>query len=112
MILRTKKPGNMSWARVVGEGAAIVVGILLAFAIDAWWEERELRIEEQQVLEGLREEFISIHEVLSQHLLEHRQEVGWLEEFLVTADTSSAEEAGPIVDAVAWTIETENLGPR
>ena len=86
---------------------------MLAFAIDAWWEERELRIEEQQVLEGLREEFISIHEVLSQHLNEHLQVLGWLEKFLVTAETSSAEEAGPIVDAVLLGLlrpRTSNLG--
>jgi len=52
---------------LAAEGTAIVVGILLAFAIDAWWEERALSIEEQQILQGLRSEFLSIREVLSGH---------------------------------------------
>ncbi len=46
---------NIPWRRLSIEAAAIVASILLAFAIDAWWEERGLLIEEQQVLQGLRE---------------------------------------------------------
>jgi hypothetical protein len=84
---------------MVGEGAAIVVGILLAFTIDAWWEERALRIEEQQVLQGLRSEFHSIRDVLSGHLSEHLTNLKTLEDFLGAAGSSGAEKAGPIIDA-------------
>ncbi len=84
---------------MVGESAAIVASILLAFAIDAWWEERALRIEEQQVLQGLRSEFHSIRDVLSGHLSEHLQELQTLEDFLGAAGNSGVEKAGPIVDA-------------
>ena len=31
------------WLRVFAEGAVIVVSILLAFGIDAWWEGRQER---------------------------------------------------------------------
>jgi len=98
---------------MVGEGAAIVVSILLAFAIDAWWEERAIRIEEQQVLQGLRSEFHSIRDVLSGHLSEHLQGVQALENFLNAAGESGGEEAGPIVDAallVLLTPMTSDLG--
>ena len=43
---------------MTAEGAAIVVSILLAFAIDAWWEERQERTEEQQILLDLADEFV------------------------------------------------------
>jgi hypothetical protein len=33
-------PGKIPWTRVLAEGAVIVVSILLAFSIDAWWEGR------------------------------------------------------------------------
>lgn len=84
---------------MAGEGAAIVVSILLAFAIDAWWEERSLQIEEQQVLQGLRSEFHSTREVLSAHLREHLLDVKTLENFLSASGSSGVEEAGMIVDA-------------
>ena len=48
---------RISWARVTVEGAVIVVSILLAFGIDAWWDERQDRREEQEALTALRAEF-------------------------------------------------------
>ena len=92
------RPKNTSWARLAGEGAAIVASILLAFAIDAWWEDRGQRIEEQQVLQGLRSEFLAIHDVLSGHMVEHLRDVKWFEEFLSMAESIDVEEAAPIVD--------------
>jgi hypothetical protein len=41
----------------VGEGLAILVSILLAFGIDAAWENREERAEELRILSSLRNEF-------------------------------------------------------
>lgn len=45
--------------KLIWEGIAIVVSILLAFAIDAWWDYRQLRAEEQQVLVALRQDFLA-----------------------------------------------------
>jgi len=84
---------------MAGEGTAIVISILLAFAIDAWWEERALRIEEQQVLQGLRSEFVATRDVLSGHLEEHLLDLKTFEDFLGAAGNSGVERAGPIVDA-------------
>lgn len=47
-------------ARITAEVVAIVVSILLAFAIDAWWDERGERLEEQRVLQQLTEEFEAV----------------------------------------------------
>ena len=41
---------NIPWRRLAVEAPAIVVSILLAFAIDAWWEERQT---EQDIAEDL-----------------------------------------------------------
>ncbi len=32
---------TIEWKRLITEGGVIVVSILLAFAIDAWWHERQ-----------------------------------------------------------------------
>ena len=48
---------DIPWKRISVEAAAIVASILLAFAIDAWWDERQERIEETEILLGLKSEF-------------------------------------------------------
>ena len=48
---------NIPWARVLVEGAVIVVSVLLALAGDAWWDGRQERLQERQVLLGLSADF-------------------------------------------------------
>jgi hypothetical protein len=48
---------NISWGRILAEGSAILVSILLAFGIQAWWEERQERAEEAELLSRLHAEF-------------------------------------------------------
>ena len=55
---------EISWKRTTVEAAAIVASILLAFAIDAWWDDRQLRIEEVEILHGLKQEFQQNRDVL------------------------------------------------
>jgi hypothetical protein len=93
-------PQIIPWKRTTVEALAVLASILLAFTIDAWWEERGLRIEEQQVLQGLHEEFLSVRKVLSQHLSEHLEGVQALEDFLIVAEGGNVKEGAPIVDAV------------
>ena len=45
---------GIAWKRIAAEGVAIVVSILLAFAIDAAWDASRERAEERQALSGLR----------------------------------------------------------
>lgn len=48
------QPGRFK--RLASEGAVIVVSILLAFWIDAWWDRRQARTAEAAVLESIRSE--------------------------------------------------------
>ena len=47
---------QIPWLRVIAEGAVIVVSILLAFGIDAWWEGRQERAEEDRYINALLDE--------------------------------------------------------
>lgn len=62
---------QLQWRRRIGEGLAIVVSILLAFAIDALWDDRQERIEEQEVLAALVADFqlnrAEVAEVIETH---------------------------------------------
>ena len=48
---------DIAWGRLFAESVAIIVSILLAFAIDAWWADRQDRVEETRILEALKAEF-------------------------------------------------------
>ena len=53
------------------EAGAIVVSILLAFALDAMWEERQLREWEVAQLQALRDELQENHTALNEVILTH-----------------------------------------
>jgi hypothetical protein len=61
------------WGRLVAESAAIVISILLAFAIDAWWDDRQEAAEAHETVLSLKEEFLD-----HRSALERRKEV-WQE---------------------------------
>ena len=48
---------DISISRLIFEGTAIVISILLAFAIDAWWDERRERVREGEILLALQADF-------------------------------------------------------
>ena len=56
---------NVPWTTVAVEAIAIVVSILLAFAIDAWWTERNERENEQSALLALRSDLEASREQLA-----------------------------------------------
>ena len=63
----------LPWKRLVAEAAAIVLSILLAFAIDAWWDDRGERRAEQLLLQRLKADFLDIQSALELIASEHRE---------------------------------------
>ena len=55
--LAMEKHREIPWPRILVEGAVIIVSILLAFGIDAWWDGRQELEEEQRLLLALKSEF-------------------------------------------------------
>ena len=53
----------ISWKRLLIEGGAIVVSILFAFAIDAWWQQRQEQAADHAHLKGVSVE-LSAHKIL------------------------------------------------
>ena len=64
--------GQIPWLRVFVEGVVIVGSILLALALDAWWDERQERAEEQEILRGLEADFVSNLEQLRRVIRTHQ----------------------------------------
>ncbi len=68
--------------RWVLEGTVIVLSILLAFAVDAFWEGRTERKAERVLLETLADDFEAIRELLPVHQLGHTRTAAALEHFV------------------------------
>jgi hypothetical protein len=65
-----------TWRRLAIEAPVIIVSILLAFAIDAWWDERGERQAEAIMLQRLQADFTELDEALKTVEKEH----GWATE--------------------------------
>ena len=73
---------QIPWLRVFVEGVLIVGSILLAFGIEAWWDERQERAEEIKILGGLDEEFVAYRSTLERVLARHEVMLGGVEQLL------------------------------
>ncbi len=92
---------DIPWKRISAEGVAIVISILLAFGIQAWWESRQNQAEEVEILAGLEQEFkenVDVLEVRSQRVQTALAEVGEL--LVATQRGFWIETDGPIDDGL------------
>lgn len=99
MMVKMHNLANMSWPRVLVGGVAIVAAIFLALEIGARWQDPQVGIEEQQVLQGLKQEFTSVHEVLTRHLTDHSRTLESLENLLLEIENGPSKDIGPIIDS-------------
>ena len=68
--------------RIAIEGVVIVLSILLAFAIDALWDERRERIEEAEMLHDLQQEFVGNQTALQLRMDYHSEMLATIQELL------------------------------
>ena len=76
------QPQEIPWKRILVEATAIVASILLAFAIDAWWQDRAERFVELQYLEAMREDLVHSLELLDDEEIWQQKQVGYLQALL------------------------------
>ena len=81
--------------RIAVEAVVIVTSILLAFAIDAWWDERQERIEETEVLLGLKSEFSRYRDDLAKSI-EYHANVRLLTEELMASTRRGSWDSGTL----------------
>jgi len=73
---------SIPWSRISVETVAIVISILLAFSIDAWWDGRKDQLEEREILFGLEVEFVDLRERLDRYAQFNRTGVKFIEQYL------------------------------
>ena len=80
--MSTSKVSRQSINWLLLEGIAIVLSILLAFWIDAWWDGRKDRLEEREILIGLEVEFLDLRDRLDQWAQFNRTGAQFVDQFL------------------------------
>ena len=79
---------KIPWNRISVEAVAIVASILFAFAIDAWWSERQLAAEDQELLSQLKLEFETNSVLLEERRSRHVQMLAALGNLLAATGPS------------------------
>jgi len=100
---------QVPWLRIGAESAAIITSILLAFSIDTWWDERQERGEEADIVADLLAEFRENRELLQESIRLHaryRDAAKQLSERGVVADEIDPKEAARVAFNVFQAYQT------
>jgi hypothetical protein len=97
-----KKP--LLTRRLVMEGLVIVASILLAFAIDAAWDERQERAQERRLLEALEDEFAAHPPVLLDAQVVHQRFANATFALFDTLDAAPEGEVVVVSDSLLYPI--------
>ena len=93
------KPREIPWKKVIVEATAIVASILIAFTIDAWWQNRTERIIELNYLQALQDDLLRSLEFLNEDEAVQQRQVEYLESLLLTnSDTRYSDELRRWID--------------
>jgi hypothetical protein len=92
------------WKRLIAEGAVIVGSILLAFAIDAAWDERGDEVQESALLSGLEEDFQAAKDEFARARTLHEEKTAAAAQLLSWAE--SGESGSAPLDQVEVAVST------
>ncbi|WOJ97397.1 hypothetical protein R0137_02210 [Congregibacter brevis] len=96
------KSDPIKWTKLLAESAAIVASILLAFAIDAWWDERKERRYEQETVLGLKAEYEEHYKDISWQIDFHGELLRGITTLLQACSMGRYEDAGASIDDAVW----------
>jgi hypothetical protein len=92
---------SVSWHRLFVEGGAIVVSILLAFAIDAWWQQRQELAGDNAHLKGVYEELETHKSLISEAIEAHTKTLDAGMRLLeIISETEEAADAAEITELI------------
>jgi hypothetical protein len=95
---------DIPWQRLIAESSAIVISILLAFSIDAWWTERQNIAREVRQLQALIAEFDGNRSILDTDINRLRDLTTNLDNITKTLTTVSEGSDVEVADRYFWSI--------
>jgi type II secretory pathway pseudopilin PulG len=106
--------GAASWKSAIGELLLIVVGVTIALAASSWYEDRQERRKEKQVLEQLRQALeVDLQEFRSRHQTQNRvyHELIALTEHMTGTEPYDPEVAPYFTSVLTWVGVRSNTAP-
>lgn len=95
---------DIPWPRLIAESSAIVISILLAFSIDAWWTERQETVREERQIQALIAEFEGNRGTLDYDLDRLREVTSNLEELTNNLSSVSVGDDVTVFDRYFWSV--------
>ncbi len=95
---------GIPWARILAEGAVIIISILLAFGIDAWWDRMLERREEGDAIEGLAGDFRENVAGLDETIRHHQETLDRLSRLAAMSPAELAAVPGDSADGFVFAI--------
>lgn len=92
--------------RLIAEGIVVIASILIAFALDAWWAEREVRREMSQEMESIRQELVRNRDRVADEIRAMERIVGAGEAFTALLDQSPGDTLVSVPDTLAWLVSS------
>jgi hypothetical protein len=105
-----KRLQNIPWARIAAESVAIVISILMAFAIDAWWSERQIAHEVKENLVALKVELAGNLDLIEREMNYRKAVMASIEKInsaLINAEPLSSEEIDILLGDLMWLGKSE-----
>ena len=103
------KAREIPWLRILAESTVIVVSILLAFWIDAWWDERSDTLQERALLTALLDDFHATRDEFESVSKGHAQVFQSMEQLLFWAESGMVpEESRSKVDQLLGSVFYQN----
>lgn len=102
---------DLKWRAAVLDGFAVLVGILIAFSIDAWWGLRSQDEQARAYLEALRTELIENHRIIEDDLELLRRWVADTRAFLEDVVAPGAEPSYEQVRQMVWKTGPDQTTP-
>ena len=90
--LPMKNNREIPWPRIFAEGGAILLSILLAFWIDAWWDDRANDQQERALLNALLQDFLGARDEFEAISAGHEKVFDSMEQILYWAEAGSVAE--------------------
>ena len=105
---------SIPWPRILAEGGAIVISILLAFAIDAWWQERSDRAREEAAIHRLIVEYQTNLARLTEDKLDHQNVLAATNQLLdmIGPDPAAVEDEDAMAQILIHCLTNPVLEPR
>jgi len=84
---------KINWRQALAEVTLIVAGVLIALAVDSWWEDKREREAEISYLEALKRDFLTSRESLESSIKEHQDIINVGDEILKLINAGLSDES-------------------